>query len=74
MTLGPPSLKTTQVYPPLFAAELEKLQFIKSYVDGDFNERLTRRLCVDDDDETEVPKEKLDFIPKMSLCHHLLDQ
>lgn len=41
----------------------------------DFNERFNKSLCVEEcDDEVEVPKEKLDFIPKLALALHLLEQ
>ena len=42
-----------------------------------YNERFNRSLCVDDDDEderVEVPKKKFDFIPKLALALHLLEQ
>ena len=41
---------------------------------NDFNERFNKSLCVDESDEVEVPKEKLDFIPKLALSLHLLEQ
>ena len=39
--------------------------------ENDFNERFNKSLC---DDEVEVPKEKLDFIPKLAPSLHLLEQ
>ena len=43
--------------------------------ENDFNERFNKSLSVNEsDDEVEVPKEKLDFIPKLAPSLHLLEQ